>query len=278
MAIEEKSDLTKAEPDLLVEVTSTVLNGPPGSPDAKKTVFKIVGDARIQAKSAIIKQSTSFANPEGTKPLSLESILNLIPPEKSDGTFTYIQLKKFFQSFDGPVSLEMLKSLSVIDLGCGAIGGEGCYDFEPWLCRALHALGVDVTGVDSYYPKFYPDANGKFTEDWKFLQANLKEPNALSGIASNSADIICSNSVFQFGGNKAPSLNAYGDKENQDIEDEIFQQALRILKHGGRLNIDMNVYEKSLHPDGLYFHFKRIKGKPLPKDYHHLDADALIFE
>ncbi|MFA5829142.1 MAG: class I SAM-dependent methyltransferase [Candidatus Gracilibacteria bacterium] len=275
---------TKEEPDLIVEVTSTVLNGPPGSGDAIRTVFKIVGDARVQAKSAIIKQSTSFANPEGAEPLSLNSILDLIPPENRDEFYTYVQFSTFFVSFDDDlVSLEMLRSLSVIDLGCGneyeaqelARCASQSHQFQPWLCRALHALGVDVTGVDYRYPK---RVNGKRTEDWKFLQANLKEPNALSGIASNSADIIYSNSVFQFGGNKAPSLEAYGDKENQDIEDEIFQQALRILKHGGRLNIDMNVYEKSLAPDGLYFHFKWIKGKPLPKDYCHLDTDALIFE
>ena len=70
-------------------------------------------------------------------------------------------LKKTFPNlalFTLAMELENLLSdcHSVLDLGCGSMGNsydhdviQHARDFEPWLCRALHELGIKVIGIDS---------------------------------------------------------------------------------------------------------------------------------
>lgn len=160
-----------------------------------------------------------------------------------------------------------LPGLDVLDLGCGSekhdgIGLDG--KVPPKLCRDLHAIGANVTGVDIYFPSYDNDRKGR-TEKWQFIQLDLRNPKVLDRIPSNSMDVINVNGLIghEWEMDSSPSLGyAYSSFESEDykqMEDGIFHQSLRILRPGGILVVNLsNIYQKDSGP--LIFSFKRMSG------------------
>lgn len=87
----------------------------------------------------------------------------------------------------GGINQERLRNLKCLDLACGNGSEASMFDphmaaalgshrrkMEPWLCRVLHEAGVDITGVDLYYPRY--EGKNPQREGWKFIQMDLSNP------------------------------------------------------------------------------------------------------
>lgn len=181
--------------------------------------------------------------------------------------------------YNRDINIDKLRQLIIVDFGCGAVRPigtpEGTAKFEPWLCRALHLLGVNVIGVDSE----------KSAEEWDFRHADItyvKAPEELK-LQANSIDVVNANALFDDGysGNSpSPSLffgaTSVKDPRFQEVEARIFGLALRILKPGGVFVISYrSVYQKVGGP--LVFHFREVKGKGKKylEDIMHVDPSFL---
>lgn len=81
------------------------------------------------------------------------------------------------------------------DLGCGS---NDIYretgmllkpdnQFEPWLCRILHAIGARPIGID-----IGPLSGERF----EYYERNLNSPNSLEGIPDNSVDLANAKQLF----------------------------------------------------------------------------------
>lgn len=179
--------------------------------------------------------------------------------------------------YNRDINIDILRQLRIVDFGCGAVHPkgtpEGTAKFEPWLCRALHILGVNVTGVDGE----------NSAEEWDFRHADLtyvKAPEELK-LQANSIDVVNANALFDDGhSGNSPSPSLYvgttKDPRFQEVEARIFGLALRILKPGGVFVISyQSVYQKVGGP--LVFHFREIKGKGKKylEDIMHVDPSFL---
>lgn len=175
--------------------------------------------------------------------------------------------------------LECLRQLKIIDFGCGAQhpedGPEGASFFQPWLCRALHECGVDVTGVDLYHPKYRipPGSYGEMVlgnsviEDWRLVNADLRNGNALENEEPNSYDVVNANLLIAHGqlGSQTPSfgiVKTLGDEAYLKFENQVFMHAMRLLKPGGVFVVNYRqVYQKVGGP--VVFEFQDINGEGL---------------
>lgn len=201
-------------------------------------------------------------------------------------------LSRVLRVFGFAGSPEDIRKMTVLDLGCGnEVYRDGMY--PPRFCRDLHAYGVKVTGVDCDPP----NREGR-DEGWDFRQMNLMEKGALDVFPDKSFDIVWSSGLI---GHTdiyltSPNLPGYGEEHGlitpayRRIEDEIFDQALRILKPGGLfiLNNGTTVYQKILDEDfASSFERKEKKIKsalekreepPLDIKYRLIDSSILIFD
>lgn len=119
---------------------------------------------------------------------------------------------------------DKLRKLKTLDLACGNGSDASMFDpamammlgshrrkMEPWLCRALHEAGADVTGVDLFYPR-YEGREGK-KEAWKFVQMDLTRPEGLQRhFRDKTFDVVATkhfvmNEIIQ-GAIRSASLNA----------------------------------------------------------------------
>ena len=130
-------------------------------------------------------------------------------------------------------SSECLKDKKILDIPCGSNDGAEMnefgkreYDYEPWLCRALHRCGARAVGID---------IGGNSGEKFEFHWADLSEEGALERVfdqsCSSSFDAI--NSV-NFLGNVSPRLSMMTEEvDRARMKIELFQEARRLLKQGG---------------------------------------------
>ncbi|PIZ76627.1 hypothetical protein COY05_00605 [Candidatus Peregrinibacteria bacterium CG_4_10_14_0_2_um_filter_38_24] len=140
-------------------------------------------DLRVDPNSDVGRLATEVANRYKLRPDETDTVNRIT-----------ISVKSFAQSQNalGPndsIDTAKLRKLKCLDLACGngnvsgvdprisEIMGPLRRRMEPWLCRSLHQAGVDITGIDIYYPQ-YEGTKGK-SEEWKFVQMNLTKPKDL---------------------------------------------------------------------------------------------------
>lgn len=158
-----------------------------------------------------------------------------------------------------------MKGRGLLDLGCGSSTSAlpDQRDYEPWLCRALFALGGKVTGVDI-------GDNSK--EVFQHHQIDLTDPTRLEIFDDESYQIVHTHQVVGWGAGVSPILGqkvnahllatdpAYRKLNNNnrpprcetmidDIRTGIARQAARILLINGLFSIDdgigcSSIYEK----------------------------------
>jgi len=96
----------------------------------------------------------------------------------------------------------------ILVLGCGSPYPENYScdrrEFEPWLCRAMYHLGMDVIGVD------IRTLEG---EQFEHYQGDLSKPGSLSFLGDHSIDLACEYKLFD-----SPTLSRLGVREQTIIE------------------------------------------------------------
>lgn len=146
-----------------------------------------------------------------------------------------------------PVTLfgKDLQNKTILDLGCGSTAHSYDYvgmqnekygkrDYEPWLPRALHLLGVKVIGVD------YGNLD---EEEFQHLShTNLLNPFSLKSIPDNYIDLAHARQLYT-----SPQLekmltipystNNSSDYISKKLESTLIPQLNRIVK-----------------PEGFYYH------------------------
>ena len=138
-----------------------------------------------------------------------------------------------------------LKGKRVLDIGCGAKAENAPYHgfgyngtlgnefqnrayaikYEPWLCRALHILGAEVTGLD-INPNY---------EHFKTVRYNIVTTDLASVFPKESFDIIHTSSLLP--PNPSPLLNQAAAKYLQDLRANMPEFVALISKF-----YDMNSY------------------------------------
>lgn len=100
-----------------------------------------------------------------------------------------VQLRSILGFLSGRLNGE-----AILDLGCGSterglkdgiVFGSGAH--EPWLCRALYHMGVNIMGVDK---------GSLDTEHFMHYQTPLERPDSLDPIEDNSVDIVNASMLF----------------------------------------------------------------------------------
>lgn len=102
-----------------------------------------------------------------------------------------LQLATVFKAWG---SLKNVAGKRILDLGCGAVGGEenrwfrekageSGREHEPWFCRALKELGAEPVGVDIGYLG---------DEKFEHYQLDLAKPGTLDQFSDRSFDGISS--------------------------------------------------------------------------------------
>jgi hypothetical protein len=104
--------------------------------------------------------------------------------------------------------LEDTEGKKILVLGCGSSYPENYScdrrEFEPWLCRAIHYLGIDVIGVD------IRTLEG---EQFEHYRADLSKTGSLSFLGDHSIDLACEYKLFD-----SPTLPRLGVREKTIVE------------------------------------------------------------
>lgn len=119
--------------------------------------------------------------------------------------------------------VDNLEGKNILDLGCGCnysfCGSDrnrAGQTYAPWLCRALHELGVRAIGVDR------GNLNG---EIFKYHGGvDLSIPRSLDFIPDSSIDVANARLLFS-----SPELNGNSDT----LKQALLPQLERIVKSGG---------------------------------------------
>ncbi len=85
---------------------------------------------------------------------------------------------------------EKLFQYRVLDLGCGSrvpINENYSRMFEPWMCRVMHKLGIDVVGVD-----IRPQQD----EEFEHYVADLFSENSMPFIGNDTIDAIVATNLY----------------------------------------------------------------------------------
>ena len=131
-------------------------------------------------------------------------------------------------------TLAAVNGKTILDLGCGAVRGTGEVDanpgtWGPWLPRAVVELGGKAVALDI---GFVP-ASEKFT----FHRVDLRKPDCLSFLESNSFDAINCSNLFS-----SPHL-IFRLGEHHQARREGFRSSL------------LAQTERLLRPNGIIIHF-----------------------
>lgn len=177
---------------------------------------------------------------------------------------------------DKNIDLGRLRQLQMLDFGCGNVDRVFSGDFaKPWFCRAMHTLGVKVTGVDLHPP--YAITWGKSLEDWDFVEADLMKSDSLDVIPRNSVDVVNCNAVID---HSEPHCHAQDpqllDYSYLEMDRAFFMHALRVLRPGGVFIVDTyHIYQKVGGP--VMFYFERLQGREVAhvKDFVLVDDSFL---
>jgi len=183
-------------------------------------------------------------------------------------------------------STEDLKALKTLDIGCGSETRKEYslqnIGYHPTVCRFFTKLGIPITGIDINYPRKDKQGNPQ-TEEWKFIQMDLRIPNSLNILEDNSFNVVATTNLIPHGNiaSTSPLLcnsNPYSN-EIVKIEDEIFNQALRMLKPGGIFIVNiMTIYRKVQIGNQPYFKFTKVSTEgqdDLPYIIHQPILEAL---
>jgi hypothetical protein len=157
----------------------------------------------------------------------------------------YNILEPEFQKSEQSEAYESLRGKKILDLGCGSVESyvdNGIFakpgDYEPWLCRALHRCGAKPIGVDIH---------SNDGEVFEHIQADLSKPGALQSLFDashhSSFDGIVS-SMFLKGGCSPTLSGMTTGSQRREMEAEIMQDALRLLKDGGIFLFEREKYQK----------------------------------
>jgi len=115
---------------------------------------------------------------------------------------------------------EDYKGKTFLDLGCGSNTPElGDRVYEPWLCRALHHLGVNAIGID------LGELDG---EQFTHHQTNLLERDSLRFLPDNSVDVANARQLFT-----SPLYLRHFMEDNVDLWEHLIPQLERIVKPEG---------------------------------------------
>lgn len=97
------------------------------------------------------------------------------------------QLTAVIWALDGNINEK-----TILDLGCGSKDcpdkkGNVRIDFEPWLARVLHRMGVKVVGID---------VGDLSQEEFETYNLDLLNPNSLNSFADQSFDLVHSSALY----------------------------------------------------------------------------------
>lgn len=154
-----------------------------------------------------------------------------------------------------------------LDLGCGAeVGTEEADDegissekYEPWLARALHLMGAEVTGIDV----------GDLTrEPFKSLKIDLTNPNSLIVIPDGSFDLVHSSALYS-----SPELakRVIGGKFDWRYDHNAYAAALKLIDH-----LKPQI-ERVAAPDGIYL-FRELADYLRGKDIYENPVRPNLFD
>lgn len=139
-----------------------------------------------------------------------------------------------------------LENKIILDLGCGSTGHSYDYermqneqygnrDFQPWLPRALHLLGVKVIGID------YGKLDGEEFEHIGY--SNLLNPLSLKSIPDKSIDLAHARQLYS-----SPQLEKMIDVPPSNYHDFA---GYRTKKLESVLLPQLN---RIVKPEGFYYH------------------------
>ena len=159
-----------------------------------------------------------------------------------------------------------VKGKSFLDLGCGSTSygehvgydnhmnisdGKKNRDFEPWIPRALHELGVHVIGID---------IGSLDREEFEHYSLDLLKENALSVIPDHSIDHVYSKLLYS-----SPQLaNMVSSRYYPDIASKVKDKAIPYWTIGDGERLAKTVLEQKLFhqiervlkPAGTYLRFE----------------------
>ena len=124
-------------------------------------------------------------------------------------------------------SLSAVAGQTVLDIACGSntsrspVTGLQTAQFEPWMCRLLHALGAHPIGLD------IGDLAG---ETFEHHHVDLGVPGALDFLPTGSCDAIHESRLFG-----SPEFRAAYGPATERVRREIHRQERRLLRPGGIL-------------------------------------------
>lgn len=146
-----------------------------------------------------LSASTSFSR-AFMQSLEKRNFLDLLAEQYSPGRITLPHQKILFSHNVEIPLLGILGALgedfsnkSFVEVGCGSNGGTaekrlyGMEAFQPWICRALHKIGVPVLGID---------IGDLEREVFPHRRVNLLEQGALDFIPNSSIDVLYENMLF----------------------------------------------------------------------------------
>ena len=138
-----------------------------------------------------------------------------------------------------------LEGKKVLDIACGSRTSYTDFgifskkgNLEPWLCRALHKCGARAIGMDIGNNDGEP-----FEHHW----ADLTEKGTLGRLFGqthdSSFDAIV---VSMFIGELSPILQMMtNEAKRSEMKNEIFAEAVRLLKEGGWFLYEFDAYRKA---------------------------------
>jgi hypothetical protein len=149
---------------------------------------------------------------------------------------------------------EPFKGKTIVDLGCGSNGNSQDYhdaisrdcrgQYEPWLCRAFHELGVKAIGID---------VGNLEGEEFEHHSLDLAKKGSLDIIPSKSVDLVTAIGFFpstELAKRMYGKIYRSSDFETRMAEDhERSENALRDLKP-----LLLPQIERILRPEGIFFY------------------------
>ena len=199
-----------------------------------------ITDSEEKARKAIRGQYSSIAS--GKTQEMLEEKNELDSNKKKSPFYAEEELKNIPENANlglgsgNPIALADVKEgETIVDLGSGA--GIDCFLAANKTGTEGKVIGVDMT------PEMIDLAReNAFKSNYKNVEFRLGEIEHLP-IANNTADLIISNCVINLGSSK----------------EQVFREAYRVLKPGGRIIISDIMFAKSL-PEKVSTAFKEMSG------------------
>ncbi len=145
-----------------------------------------------------------------------------------------------------------LKGMKVLDVGCGAKGEWGdeyhrrsLYS-EPWFARFAALAGADVIGIDKR--KSEDEVYKHDASEITIEQTLQKYPSDTFDIVNTSAFLVPVHKQKEHSMNievtPLEMLNKYSDADLAQLDDNLCNEALRVLKEGGYFLYNETIFQK----------------------------------